>query len=448
MFPEAVGEAAAGLLDDTILTGKRKRKMLHGSYQMLLQVDRNRTGKRQRSESPGVVDEDDEYAQDDSQLQSDDSSVVSDAEPKDAKKKKPASEVCKRPSLIPHGLQALFEASLCRFGYGRWRDIRTNMEQRAREEIATAVAHADKQPALGMMQVQETSRIAALVDRVSVDDIRAYAVGWLKMCYLCTKHKALYASDSEGDSDDDRVVKKKRKRSFKSDGLETELHDSSQLADDARQLIAEERARRKQEKRQKEKQNALAAIEAVNQTMADIVRSKSPSPQPPITQPAAVKVEAIKVKAAVKAEGPAPTVQPGGVLLTVPDATIKAEHSNGVKHENGLVKAEEKKEEKQAEEDEEGGGGGRGSWMGSTSCSCSISFPSTPHCSLLTSRSISSCVARTCSPCCSWCTHSTRTSCWRSLCSPAIRLTAPPACTVSFTSVRIRRAVCSGCTTT
>ena len=39
MFPDAAVAAADGLLDDAILTGKRKRRMLHGSYQHLLQAD-------------------------------------------------------------------------------------------------------------------------------------------------------------------------------------------------------------------------------------------------------------------------------------------------------------------------------------------------------------------------------------------------------------------------
>ena len=341
MFPDASTEVTDGLLDETILTGKRKRRMLHGSYQHLLHGP-DRGGKRQRAESP-AVDEDDEYHAD-SQQQSDDDSVVSDEPaPSKGRSQRPVSEVCKRASLIPHGLQSLLEQSLCRFGYGRWPEIRRDMQQQAHQKMVAAADKANKEPSLGTAQLNEASAITALLEKVSIEDIRSYVVGWLKMCYLYTKHKALYASDSEGDSDDDRASRKKLRKKFRDNGSELDLHQSSQLAEDARQLIEEERARKRQAKKEAEKQKALAAIEAVSQTMADIARIKSPPPST-ISQTATVKAEAstngIKHDTlntpAVKAE-----------------ARTKQEHSTGVKPENGHAKTEEKAEDEESEDEEE-----------------------------------------------------------------------------------------------
>ena len=347
MFPDAATEVADGLTDDAILTGKRKRRMLYGSYQHLLQGQESQgRGKRQRAASPAVDEEEEDEYQADSQQQSSDDSVASD-EPAATKKGKQAlSEVCKRASLIPHGLQGLLEAALCRFGYGRWREIRADMLQRVTQNMADAAADIDKHPSLGLVQLQEASRVVALVERMSVDDPRAYVVGWLKMCYLYSNHKALYASDSEGDSDNDTVSKKRLRRTITKDGTDVELHASSQLAEDARQLIEDERSLKRMEKKRVQKQKALAAIDAVSQTMADIVRSKSPQPPPAGPQTASLKLE-------VPTEQIKHELAPNASAVK-DEAVTKTEYSNGVKAENGQVKAEEKQhEEDDDEEDEE-----------------------------------------------------------------------------------------------
>ena len=266
MFPEAAAReaqqmlAAASssseqllLLNDNVIVGKRKRRMLHGTYEQLLQ---DKQSKRRRGKGAGFVDEDEYQPAVDSDGSQSSSSVMSADEHGVRKVARPLSLVTTRVSAFAaSSLNDRFERSLLRFGYGRWSRIKLDMSEQLTAEMAAAMQRQQqpqepRQQSDGSLSLGVLELLSRQVQQTSEDELRQYAVGWLKMLLLHTKSRTVFGHDSDAGSDSDGPSRGPRMRKRARRGghtAEDEVHllFCRALADDARRIILEERERRR-----------------------------------------------------------------------------------------------------------------------------------------------------------------------------------------------------------
>ena len=265
MFPQQAHarDAGDGFIDDNILVGKRKRKMLHGTYDELLNdpVQRHRKAIRESLEATGATDG--EYVQ--LKGDSDSNSSEDEDDVKEQQKQQPHDEsrgpLLQRPSPFPAGhpeLLSVFMGSFLRFGYGRWARIRADMDDVAQGRIQSC-AEQERKPSL--------EALLACVRALTDDDLMYYSVGWLKMLYIYRQYDVLF-DRSKGDSDSDGGGKAKKqgskgreqrmrkvgRRGGNVPGDSVDFVYSTQLAADARTVILwQQRSIRDKEKREKQR---------------------------------------------------------------------------------------------------------------------------------------------------------------------------------------------------
>ena len=283
MFPEQTRAAANGealFADDSILHGKRKRRMLHGTYEELLAADVN--GRRSRAPKNGA-DEHDAHDAEFVDSGSDSNDGDSDAEQ--------AESAVKTPALLralampdPEGaLLPIFVQSLSRYGYGRWRTIREDMAG----GLCVALTAATDDATRRRVQTQ-----LGYVDAMTHDDLMYYTVGWLKMIYVYRHHKVLFKKVEEDDSEDEGPSHRRghwinAKVSVRPVGSRgggspmdaIELHYGAQLSADARRIILEESERREAVSAPSPAAAAHAAADALSAEADKLTASKLVDPR-------------------------------------------------------------------------------------------------------------------------------------------------------------------------